>query len=103
MAIIVGLRENDDFKEQQLQRQMAFKPYFTQLKPDLRAAQRIGKEREDFDSVHIWIRMDLTGTTTMGRWASVPSPFLLSFTCASGDSEHDSIQGAVHRPSRLLG
>ncbi len=72
VAIIVGVTENAQFKELQLQRQMMMQPYYTQLNPDLRAAQRIGKEREDFDPVHIWIRVELIGGCTL-RYGSFPS------------------------------
>lgn len=61
VALIAGEAENAQFEAQQLQAKMVFRPYFTRLYPDLRAAQRFGKEREDKDPVHIWISVDTQG------------------------------------------
>ncbi len=61
VAIIIGEAENTRFEQQQLQSKMVFRPYFTKLYPDLRAAQRFGKEREDKDPVHIWVSVDSQG------------------------------------------
>jgi hypothetical protein len=61
IAIIAGDAENAKFEQQQTQSRMMFRPYFTKLFPDLRAAQRFGKEREDKESVHIWVCVDTQG------------------------------------------
>ena len=62
IQLIVGEAENNHFQTLQTQSRMMFRPYYTKLYPDLRAAQRFGKEREDKDPVHLWVSVDTQGT-----------------------------------------
>ncbi len=65
IAIIAGDIENAKFENQQTQSRMMFRPFYTKLFPDLRAAQRFGKEREDKEAVHMWVCADTEGGLLM--------------------------------------
>ncbi len=61
LAIIVGEDQDSRFEGQQIHQRMQLRPFYTKLFPDLRAAQRLGREREDKMSVHLWVRVDRVG------------------------------------------